>query len=65
MAPFASDRRMFNFLGHGADPSAAFSSEALARLRAIKTERDPFGVIRSNRPVLGHRTWAHIPRQRS
>ena len=22
MAPFASDRRMFNFLGHDADPAA-------------------------------------------
>jgi hypothetical protein len=64
MAPFASDRRMFNFLGHGADPSAAFGAEAMERLRAIKAERDPFGVIRSNRPVLARRPSARIPHQR-
>jgi FAD binding domain len=64
MAPFTSDRKMFNFLGSGADPSDAFAPEALERLRAIKAERDPFGVIRSNRPVHGRRPVAGIPSQR-
>jgi hypothetical protein len=64
MAPFATDRRMFNFLGHNADPAQAFTPEALERLRAIKCERDPFGVIRSNRPVLQARMAGHIPHQR-
>jgi hypothetical protein len=67
MAPFASDRRMFNFLGHNADPSTAFSAEALQRLRVIKADRDSFGVIRSNRPVrgTGRPAVARIPRQRT
>jgi hypothetical protein len=66
MEPFATDRRMFNFLGHDADPAQAFTPEALGRLRAIKAERDPFGVIRSNRPVLQASTQpaARIPRPR-
>jgi hypothetical protein len=62
MAPFVSDRRMFNFLGSGADPSDAFSSETLDRLRTIKAERDPFGVIRSNRGGARQAFGAsHIP----
>jgi FAD binding domain len=67
MAPYASGRRMFNFLGHNADPSTAFAPEALERLRDIKAERDPFGVIRSNRPVRGtdRPAVARIPRQRT
>lgn len=66
MEPFATDRRMFNFLGHNADPAQAFTPEALRRLRAIKAERDPFGVISSNRPVLqaGTRQVARVPRPR-
>jgi hypothetical protein len=63
MAPFASDRRMFNFLGGAADPTEAFTPDALERLRTIKAERDPFGVIRSNRPLLFPRS-VRIPRQR-
>lgn len=65
LAPFASDRRMFNFLGGAADPSAAFTSAALERLRAIKADRDPHGVIRSNRPVGAPQLAVRIPRQRS
>jgi hypothetical protein len=63
MAPFASDRRMFNFLGGAADPTEAFTPDVLERLRTIKAERDPFGVIRSNRPLLFPRS-VRIPRQR-
>jgi FAD binding domain len=65
MAPFASGRRMFNFLGSGADPSDAFAPDALERLRAIKVERDPLGVIRSNRPVLGGQPASRLPAQRT
>jgi FAD binding domain-containing protein len=64
MAPFASGRRTFNFLGSGQDPSAAFTPQALERLRAIKLERDPAGVIRSNRPVLTGSTPTRVPGQR-
>jgi hypothetical protein len=64
LAPFASDRRMFNFLGSGEDPSSAFTPLALARLRAIKTARDPMGVIRSNRPVIARKDTPTIPTQR-
>ena len=45
-----SERTAFTFLT-GSDPSRAFPSEALGRLRAIKAAVDPYGVIRSNRPV--------------
>jgi hypothetical protein len=51
MAPYLSGRTFFTFLGSDADPSAAFSPDALTRLRAIKAAVDPDGVIRSNRPV--------------
>jgi hypothetical protein len=34
-------------------PGRVFSAETLARLQSIKTERDPAGVFRSNRPVHG------------
>lgn len=49
----ASGRRMPNFVGEGQDDATGYDSEGLARLQAIKRERDPRGVIRSNKPVLG------------
>ncbi len=49
----ASGRRMPNFIGEGQDDATGYDAERLARLRAIKRERDPQGVIRSNKPVLG------------
>ncbi|MGZ4631697.1 MAG: FAD-binding oxidoreductase [Actinomycetes bacterium] len=64
MVPFVSGRKTFNFLGAGQDPSAAYTPAALARLRAIKLERDPAGVIRSNRPVLTGSTASPLPEQR-
>ncbi|RKS05844.1 FAD/FMN-containing dehydrogenase [Nocardiopsis sp. Huas11] len=47
-----SGRKPFTFLSPGEDPRAAFPAPALARLRGIKRDRDPRGVIRSNFPVL-------------
>jgi hypothetical protein len=49
----ASGRRMPNFIGEGQDDATGYDGERLARLQAIKRERDPMGVIRSNKPVLG------------
>lgn len=45
--------RMPNFTPVGGDDAAGYDAARLARLRAIKLERDPSGVIRSNKPVLG------------
>ena len=39
--------------GHAQDDASGYDPMALQRLRAIKLRRDPFGVIRSNKPVLG------------
>ena len=49
----ASGHRMPNFVGEGQDDATGYDAERLARLQAIKRERDPRGVIRSNKPVLG------------
>jgi hypothetical protein len=49
----ASGHRMPNFIGEGQDDATGYDAERLARLQAIKRERDPHGVIRSNKPVLG------------
>jgi FAD/FMN-containing dehydrogenase len=45
-------RKPFTFLGQGETAADAFRPEELGRLREIKAERDPNGVIRSNYPVL-------------
>ncbi|MFE3459984.1 FAD-binding oxidoreductase [Nocardiopsis aegyptia] len=47
-----SGRKPFTFLAPGESARSAFSERDLARLRAIKRERDPRGVFRSNFPVL-------------
>ena len=49
----ASGHRMPNFVGEGQDDATGYDAERLARLQEIKRERDPQGVIRSNKPVLG------------
>jgi hypothetical protein len=49
----ASGRRMPNFVGEEQDDASGYDPVGLHRLRAIKLRRDPFGVIRSNKPVLG------------
>ncbi|MET0740613.1 MAG: FAD-binding oxidoreductase [Candidatus Nanopelagicales bacterium] len=45
----------FNFSDR-LDPADSLPEATLTRLRAIKRERDPDGLIRSNRPVLGAMT---------
>lgn len=52
MAPYASGRKPFTFLGEEERAAAAFPEDELARLRDIKRRRDPGGVFRSNFPVL-------------
>ncbi|MBO8186347.1 FAD-binding oxidoreductase [Streptomyces spirodelae] len=52
LAPQLSGRKPLTYLAPGEDASAAFTPDALARLRTIKRERDPHGVFRSNFPVL-------------
>jgi FAD/FMN-containing dehydrogenase len=52
LSPHASGRCFATFLGAEESPVAAFPPEVLARLQGVKRRRDPFGVIRSNHPVL-------------
>lgn len=49
----ASGHRMPNFVGEGQDDASGYDDARLARLQEIKRQRDPRGVIRSNKPVLG------------
>jgi FAD/FMN-containing dehydrogenase len=48
MGPYLAGRTVPNF---AADAEPAYPPDVLARLAAIKRQRDPQGVIRSNRPV--------------
>ena len=48
MGPYRAGRTVPNF---AADAESAYPPEVLARLAAIKRQRDPKGVIRSNRPM--------------
>ena len=50
---YATGRRMPNFSGDGQDDTAGYDPATLVRLQEIKRSRDPLGVIRSNKPVLG------------
>ncbi|GAA2133646.1 FAD-binding oxidoreductase [Nocardioides bigeumensis] len=49
----ASGYRMPNFAGAAQSDAGGYDADRLARLRALKIDRDPDGVIRSNKPVLG------------
>ncbi|WBB58108.1 FAD-binding oxidoreductase [Streptomyces sp. WMMC500] len=51
LGPYVTGRKPFTYLGAGESPAAAFGAESLARLRAVKRDRDPQGVFRSNFPV--------------
>ncbi|MEV2278547.1 FAD-binding oxidoreductase [Nocardiopsis sp. NPDC049922] len=53
LAPSVSGRTPFTLLSPGKTAASAFSPQALERLREVKRDRDPHGVIRSNYPVLG------------
>jgi hypothetical protein len=47
-----SGRKPYTMLAGGERAAAAFTPEAIARLREIKRARDPHGVLRANFPVL-------------
>jgi len=49
----ASGHRLPNFCGDHQQANDGYDDVRLERLRAIKRSRDPRGVIRSNKPVLG------------
>ena len=49
----ATGRRFPNFTGTEQSDADGYDPATLERLRAVKTSRDPYGVIRSNKPVLG------------
>ena len=53
LAERASGRRMPNFVGEAQDDATGYDPATLARLQEIKRSRDPEGVIRSNKPVIG------------
>ena len=53
LAHVEAGHRLPNFLADGDATASAYRPEVLERLRQIKAERDPDGVIRSNKPVLG------------
>jgi hypothetical protein len=63
LAGHSSGRTLFNWLGSDLNPRRAFSPETLHRLQAIKSDRDPAGILRSNRPVLDAGA-PDLPRQR-
>jgi hypothetical protein len=50
--PVTVRRTLPNFAGEGQADSRGYDAATLQRLRALKRERDPHGVIRSNKPVL-------------
>ncbi len=62
LADYLTGRTFFTFLADDDDPTRAFAASALQRLREIKRDVDPAGVLRSNRPVI--RAAAQIPAQR-
>ncbi|MEU7837230.1 FAD-binding oxidoreductase [Nonomuraea sp. NPDC049129] len=47
-----SGRKPYTFLAPAENAAQAFPADALARLREIKRDRDPYGVFRANFPVL-------------
>jgi hypothetical protein len=53
LAGQTNGRRMPNFVGEAQDDATGYDPATLARLQEIKRSRDPEGVIRSNKPVLG------------
>jgi FAD/FMN-containing dehydrogenase len=53
LGPWSSGRRMPNFTGGAQSDDAGYDPETLSRLRQLKQQRDPLGVIRSNKPVSG------------
>lgn len=52
LTSYTTGRKPFNLLASGEGAACAFPADTLARLRAIKRARDPYGVFRSNYPVI-------------
>jgi hypothetical protein len=50
-APYAAERRYFNFVEASVDASTFFDEQTLARLRRVKTAVDPTGMFRANHPI--------------
>jgi FAD/FMN-containing dehydrogenase len=48
LGPWSSGRCYFNFADRPTEPEALFDRETLARLREVKRDYDPDGLIRSN-----------------
>ncbi|MET9213595.1 MULTISPECIES: FAD-binding oxidoreductase [unclassified Nocardia] len=53
LGPHLTGAKPYTFLAPGESASAAFDPATLARLRLLKQDRDPHGVLRANFPVLG------------
>ncbi len=49
--PWDRGRRQMNFCEEAVNPASLFTPEALARLRSIRREWDPNGLLRPNHPV--------------
>ncbi len=52
-APESTGRTPLTLLAGGEDLGRVFDDASLARLRALKSSRDPAGTIRGNHPLLG------------
>lgn len=50
-APYAAERRYFNFCEAKVDASTFFDAETLTRLRRVKTTVDPEGMFRANHAI--------------
>ncbi len=51
ISPWATGRRALTFAKGGEDVGAAYEEPALARLSALRAERDPEGILRANHPI--------------
>ena len=47
-APYGGVRRYYNFVDTRVDPSLLFDSESLERLRRVKAETDPDGILHAS-----------------
>jgi len=48
LQPWSSGHRFLNFAEEAVDPASAFTSDTLARLRAVRTQLDPAGTFVAN-----------------
>jgi FAD/FMN-containing dehydrogenase len=50
-APYAAERRYYNFVEEDVEASTFFDAETLARLQRIRRVVDPEGIFRANHPI--------------